>query len=559
MSCVLARLGPFALVLAALSVPAVQAQTAPTTAAPAAIPALTAEQWREDLRFMVAEMERRHRNLYHQVSREAFAAAVADLDRRIPSLERNAIIVGFMRLAAMVGDGHTRVDPRKDAAFRFPSLPLKLYLFDDGLYVRAAAAGRADLVGARVEAIGGVPVEEAIRRAAELASRDNAIGPRLFVPLYLAMPDILEALGLSARRVSASLTLSQGRRRWTVTVPAGDVDPSWPPDTDISLVTPEGWVDARTTAQPPLWLQAPLDYHRLIDLPEQRALYVQLNMVTDAREETLARFGERIEARVRETNPRAVVLDLRLNHGGNGNLRTGLVRALIRAEDADTRLYVLTWRGTFSASQFILDDLDRLTDAVFIGEPASSKPSSYGDAYRMPLPNSGISVRSSIYWWQAGQNDAPWTWIDVATPYRFADYAAGRDPALDAALSDAPRPTLVEALGAAAGSAGTAATVRTLEAWLADPAHLYVDRATLTAQAAERLFNSGRREEAYAVAELGARAHPDHVDSALVLAFLADRLGHADVARREAARTLALDPNNRNARSLLQRLEGASR
>ena len=73
---------------------------------------------------------------------------------------------------------------------------------------------------------------------------------------------------------------------------------------------------------------------------------------------------------------RALILDLRLNHGGNGNLRTRLVRELIRAEDADTRLFVLTWRGTFSASQFILDDLDRLTDAVFVGEPASSKPSS---------------------------------------------------------------------------------------------------------------------------------------------------------------------------------------
>ena len=53
---------------------------------PAQPAALSAAQWREDMRFMAAEMERRHKNLYHSVTREQFAAAVADLDVRIPGL-----------------------------------------------------------------------------------------------------------------------------------------------------------------------------------------------------------------------------------------------------------------------------------------------------------------------------------------------------------------------------------------------------------------------------------------------------------------------------------------
>ncbi|QDZ06293.1 hypothetical protein FPZ24_01405 [Sphingomonas panacisoli] len=92
----------------------------PAPASAAAVPTLTAEQWRADLRFMAAELERRHANVFHAVSRQAFTAAVADLDARIPSLQRNEIIVGMMRIAAMVGDGHTRVDPRKDRKMAFP-------------------------------------------------------------------------------------------------------------------------------------------------------------------------------------------------------------------------------------------------------------------------------------------------------------------------------------------------------------------------------------------------------------------------------------------------------
>ena len=533
--------------------PPAHAQVAPT-------PSVAAKQrdhtqaWREDLRFFTAEMQRRHRNLYHTVSPEAFARAVADLDARIPSLQRHEIIVGLMRIAALVGDGHTRVDPRKDAKFGFPSLPLKLYLFEDGLYVRAAAPAHAALVGSRVEAIGGVSVDEAIRRAAEITSRDNAIGPRLFAPLYLGMPHILHALKLSPSTGAAVLTLRKDGVSRTVTVATGEVEPLWPPDTDISLVTPAGWVDARTTPQPPLWLQAPLSYHRLIELPERQALYAQLNMVTDIEGQTLAAFGRRIGERVRATRPRALVLDLRLNQGGNGDLRHEFVRELIRASSEETRLFVLTWRGTFSASQFILDDLRRLGHAVIVGEPAGSRPSSYGDSYRTLLPNSGIQMRTSILWWQEGQNTDPWTWVDVAAPLKFDDYARGIDPALEAALTFAPVPSLGERLLAAGRQGGADAVRRGLAAFQEDSRTQYADHAGQISHAALYLHEQREAQLALLVAEHGAAAFPSNVDGFSILASLAESAGQLDRARSAAEAALMLDANNRFVRSLLERL-----
>lgn len=530
-------------------VPALALQT-PRPAAPAE---LNAQQWREDLQFMAAEMERRHKNLFHTVSRDRFMAAVTDLDRRIPSLQRNEILVGMMRIAAMIGDGHSRVEPRKDARFGFPSLPFRLYLFEDGVHIRAAAPEHAGLVGSRIEAIGGVPIGEAIRRVSEISSRENEIGPRLFVPLYLNMPDVLHALGMSSRRDSAVLRLRKGGRSRTVTVASGDVEPLWPPDTDASFVTPAGWVDARTGPRP-LWLQAPLDYHRLIELPDKRAIYVQLNMVANVAGQSLAQFGQRIRARAAATNPRALILDLRLSQGGNGGLRNGFVSELIRAEDEDTRLFVLTWRGTFSASQFILDDLDRLTDAVFIGEPASSRPSSFGDAYRMPLPHSGITVRSAIKWWQQGQNMHPWTFIDMATPLTFEAYVEGRDPALEAALGYRPRPPLHQLLVAAARAGGSEQVRRALRGYQDDPAHRYSNVELATVQAAEHLYAGAFHQEALMVAQLATMQFPQSTDAFFVLAHLAQKSGQVERARRAVTRTLELDPNHRDARSFLERL-----
>lgn len=550
---------PWAGALAMCLAPPVLARPALSVApAPASVLAdPTPAQWREDLRFMAREMERRHKNLYHSVSREAFAAAVADLEARLPRLERHEVIVGLMRIAALVGDGHTNVSPLKDSKFGLPSLPLKLYLFEDGLFVRAARPDLAPLVGARVEAIGGVAVEEAIRRAGEISPRDNDITPRMYAPIFLAMPAIQHALKLAPTPDASVLTLSKGRRRWTVTVPAGAVDPSWPPDTDISLVTPDGWVDARAEAPQPLWLQAPLDYHRLIDLKPERALYVQLNMVTGIKGQTLAQFGERIRERAAATNPRAIILDLRLNRGGNQDLRYPFVADLIKAEDEDTRLYVLSWRGAFSATQPILDDLALFTDAVLIGEPASSKPNGYGDSYRIVLPNSGLTVRTSIKYHQRDTRDRPWTPIDVATPYRFADYAAGRDPALAEALAYVPGPTLGERLAEAARHGGTAAAVAALDAHVAAPANRYSDFEIDLSATAQQLYRDKLGDAALAVASRSAARFPNSARLALVEAIIAEGVGNRTLAADAGRRTLQLEPDNREARALVERLTAA--
>src|SRR5215218_5787207 len=127
------RIACLAIVLAVFS----SVSVSQTAAAPA-VAKIDAEKWRTDLKFMASEMEIRHKNLFHTMSREKFEAAVNALDRRIPTLSRDQIIVEMMRIVAMVGDGHSNIYPTRDAKIGFRSLPVKLYLFSDGMFVRSA-------------------------------------------------------------------------------------------------------------------------------------------------------------------------------------------------------------------------------------------------------------------------------------------------------------------------------------------------------------------------------------------------------------------------------------
>ena len=66
-----------------------------------------------DIRNLVAEVEQRHPNPYHSVSREEFHRAADDLAARSPGLTRSQTIVGVMRLMHMLGerDGHSGLFP----------------------------------------------------------------------------------------------------------------------------------------------------------------------------------------------------------------------------------------------------------------------------------------------------------------------------------------------------------------------------------------------------------------------------------------------------------------
>ena len=523
-----------------------------------------AERWREDLRFMASEMPRRHRNLFHTMTRPQFEEAVRRLDRRIPTLARHQIIVEMARIAAMVGDGHTNVAPTRDPKIGFRAYPVRLYLFRDGLFVRAAASEWADVVGSRVLRIGRASADEAYRAVRDLIGRDNEMDAKFFAPHLLVMPEVLHALGLVDDMEDAPFLLEgPGGRRLVRLAPAGPAD-LMSPETDASWTPRPGWVDARDAGgRTPLWLQAPQDAYWFDHLPAENAVYVQYNQVANKKDgETIEAFASRLFAFVDSHAVERLVLDLRLNRGGNGELNRPILLGLIRARTVDRpgRLFTLIGRSTWSAAQGLVNELEKYTNTVFVGEPSGGKVNSYGDSARITLPHSGITVRVSTLWWQGDERDRrPWTAPQVAADLTFEDYRAGRDPALEAALRYRPERSLAEALREAVLGGDAALASRRLAAWRADPVHAYADDAEAQVnRLGYALLSEGRLEPAVAVLRLNAQAFPAsaNVHDSLGEAYAA--AGDREAAIRSYERALEIDPKSASAAEALRKLRAAA-
>ena len=148
--------------------------------------------------------------IHPQVDVQAWDAAVAQFREKLSTLEEDQADVGFMELVASLGDrnGHTGIfplDPGNSRAFH--EYPFLVYEFADGVYVIGQLGGH-ELVGARLTAVGGLPVAQVLARVEPLVPRDNETsGIRNVVGMYLLSEEVLNGLGIAP---SFDFTLRNG-------------------------------------------------------------------------------------------------------------------------------------------------------------------------------------------------------------------------------------------------------------------------------------------------------------------------------------------------------------
>ncbi|MCI0390060.1 MAG: tetratricopeptide repeat protein [Acidobacteria bacterium] len=506
---------------------------------------LTAERWQADLRLLAEELPRRHKNLFHTMTRAQFDAAVKQLDEKIPSLADHEITVGFMRLMAMVGDSHTRLNGMA-ARFRAGRYPMQLYLFKDGLFVRRIAAEHAEWAGAKVLRVGKLSAEEALSRVREIVPHDNEMGVKDEAPFWFVFPEVLHALGIADDLQTVKLV--------------AEID-GQPKTLELKPVSqpPARWVDARDAAKTPvpLWLKNPGNDYWFEYLPEQKTIYVQFNVVRNKPDETVEAFFNRVFAFVTANPVDKFVLDLRQNGGGNNFLNLPIVKGVIRSKmDERGKFFAILGRETFSAAQNLVNQLEKYTNVIFVGEPTSGRPNHYGDARPLTLPNSGLVVRASTLWWQDldPRDDRMWTAPQVAAEMTSADYRANRDPALEAILNYTPGGTIAQLTAEALAANDLTAFLKKYRQFKAAPANFYVHTGRAVNALGYQLMERNRLDDAITVFKLNTEAYPDSANAFDSLAEAYGRRGQREEAIKNYERALQLDPNLTSASEALRRL-----
>jgi len=362
---------------------------------------LSADQWRADLRYLAEQMPKVHVNLYHTTTPAQLDTAVGELDRRIPSLNTDEILVGLARVTALVQDGHSGViGPLTFTAQT--SYPLRLNWYPNGIFVEAAPAEYASLVGGRLVRVGNASVERAYAEVSALVPHDPAndglqrvIAPRV----YFTSPRVLHGLGFTPTAGEATFEVERDGKRVSAAV-----KPAATSRRHFAAVADSSWVDAAASSPNPLPLSRmhPEQPYWYEYVPAQHAVYVQFNGISNDGPESLATFFRGVFDFVERNDVQRMVVDLRNNGGGNNQLLRPIIVGLVQAKKIDQRgrLVAIIGPQTFSAAQNFVNRMENYTEVAFVGTPTGANVNFYGDVRPIVLPNSRLGIGMSALRWQ---------------------------------------------------------------------------------------------------------------------------------------------------------------
>ena len=387
-------------------------------------------QWRGDLAFLVSEVHRLNPDYRGKALSAETQGLVDKLDRDIPKLSDDQI---FARLSEVVGSLHQNhtmfwgasfgpPDPKIAVPMRY--LPLHLWAFPEGIYVVGADEAHQSLIGSRVEAVGGVPIAEVVRRIRPTMSFRSEAEFAWSAPMRMTSVALLQGLDIAQRDAPVSIMLSRAGATSTINLK--------PVDTPVGrkLGPPPG-------VDPPRFLAQVPNPHWFELLPGKRTVYAQFNQVADGDDETLQQFGLKLRDALADPAIDSVIVDLRHNNGGNTFLYPELLRTLTAfSTRPGAQVYALIGRNVYSAAGNFVTDLERFASPVFVGEPTGNMGNQDGDEGQVLLPYSRFFATVAAVKWQLSfpGDDRATIVPHVPVPLTAADYFAGRDPVFDTAI-----------------------------------------------------------------------------------------------------------------------------
>jgi hypothetical protein len=382
----------------------------------------------QDVRLLVDTLKEHHPKLRFFDVRLRFDSLARVVIRRVDILPRPRAILEIARLLASLEDGHTQIGLWWDDSIAFTRYPLRAFLFDDGVFITRAGSEAQRLLGKRIVRIGDVPIDRVISRLRPFLHGDNEMSRRDILETRLILHQVLEAVGATKGGRATFVVADSTGRLDSLTLSPAKGEPSAPLASALDQATPL-----------PLYLRHRDATYWLTPVTGTRTVYAQINAMQSDSAFSFAQFCDSLFRAMATVGSDRLILDLRLNNGGDNSLDDEFVRRLIRATAIDRpgHFYVITGRKTFSAAVNLTAELERHTSAILVGEPTAAPANHYGETQRFVLPHSGITVLYSTLYWQSGDPRDARVSIEpsLRTPLRFSDYRTNGDPAVEAILA----------------------------------------------------------------------------------------------------------------------------
>lgn len=391
-------------------------------------------KWQQDIQFFVETLSA-HGTGQKDFSRlyppATFNPATASLKADIPKLSDDEISFRLMQIMASAHVSHNMLWPQGPGFV--PRLPVRFHWYSDGLAVDAASQEYADTLGAQVVKIRDNTPEELLAKIAPYIAHENDPWLRLELTKVIRGEAMLRHFDLIGPDGKVAITFQKpGQPLFTMSVALADPMPN--------LVR----LSQALQLPIPLYLSHQTQNYWYQYLADSQTLYIQYNKCKDDPKLSFQDFTKQVLAEADAHPVKRIVLDLRLNEGGDSAVIDPLQEGLEARSKSIGHLFVLIGPATFSSAMMNALFLQRGINsrgrhenlkAILVGEPTGDGLNTLGNARPFVLPNSKITGQYTTKL-IGNPKAAPVTpQPDIYAPRTLASDVAGRDPALEAAIA----------------------------------------------------------------------------------------------------------------------------
>jgi tetratricopeptide (TPR) repeat protein len=524
---------------------------------------LTPADWQDDLRFLQQTVHQDYPFLFKKITAAAWDAEVEKFHKEIPTMQEHEKLAGLGRMVALFGYGHTDIGWRQSPV-KYHVLPVAFMHFSDGVFVEGAHKDYEKMLGAKLVKVEGMPVEQALAAIKPLVPVENEQYFRAYGLDFLVIPEALHAQRVT-KTLQSGITYTLEKDGKTFEQKVAGLDAFHLPRQYGYVQPNDDWRSVRDQRNPPLYLKNLDKIYYYEYLPASKTVYVRHSQIQDEASEPTPDFYQRVFDFIEKNEVEKLVIDVRLNGGGNNFKNKPVITGLVRCEKINQpgKLFVITGKRTFSACQNLVNELDNYTNATFVGEPTAENVNFYGDNRRVDLPKTKTPVFLSWAWWQDKPQwmNADWLAPDVAVEMNFDDYRSNRDPVMEAIHSFDAKGYVVnpmEYLQQLFMENKLDAVQSEAERMVKDPRYRYVRFEAEINQAGYDLMGREQFDAAVFVMQLNSKLYPNSANAWDSLGEASWKAGQKEKAIEFYKKAIELDPKGvtgDNSRAMLKQIQ----
>jgi hypothetical protein len=353
----------------------------------------------------------RHIHPFEKISQEKWSSLIDSLISKLESgCNADEAYIDWLRINALLDDEHTTL-------YRITwYFPLRFNFFSEGVFLMAAENKFHKYIGGRLLAINQMPIDSVIPKIYSLIPGNYSWKKRL-LGSGLINNVVLNGLALTDNYLQASYTLKKDNDTVTISARIMEKD-SFPNEGCDSML--------RFSKERNYWF---------CNLPDHNAIYFAYNACTEIRDFPINQFIDSLVSEIKSAHPQKIIIDLRMNGGGNSRLLLPLIQFLSTLDSVKTKTYVLINRNTFSSAVLNAYQLKKIANAVFVGEMTGGNLNHFGEIKSVVLKKTKIRCTYSTKKFTNDADVKEGILPDIPVAISFENRINCFDEILDAALS----------------------------------------------------------------------------------------------------------------------------